>query len=82
MQPNSGIMNPSAELVFLYTLRLLVATCVFIAIKFYRCRPKVPRNLAVLKISTLPAKKGEAADIKAYIQNGSKVMQHGYNQVR
>ena len=75
-------MNLFAESVFLYTLRLLVAACVFVAIKFYRCKPKVPRNLAVLKISAQQAKQGEAADIKAYIKNGSKVMQHGYNQVR
>ena len=75
-------MNLFAESVFFYTLRLLVATCVFVAIKFFCCKPKVPRNLPILKISTQPAKQGEAADIKAYIQNGSKVMQHGYNQVR
>lgn len=79
---NPGIMDLFAGSVFLYTLRLLVALCVFVAIEIYRCKPRVPRNLAVLKISTQPAKQGEAADIKAYIQNGSRVVQHGYNQVR
>ena len=67
--------------VSIYTLVLLVALGVFAAVGRNHRKPRVPSNLPVLKISTLPAKQGETADVKAYMQNGSEVVRHGYNQV-
>lgn len=67
---------------YCYVLGLLTALCIFAIFGFYHRQPRVPPNLSILKISTLPGKKGEAADINAYIENGSDVMRQGYNQVR
>lgn len=63
-------------------LGLLTALCIFAIFKLYHRQPRMPPNLSILKISTLPGKKGEAADINAYIENGSDVMRQGYKQVR
>lgn len=75
-------MSLSTSLSFRTSLGLLGVVCVVAGIRLYRRRPRVPPNLPILKISTLSGNLGVAADIKAYMQNGSEVMQHGYNQVR
>jgi hypothetical protein len=59
-------------------LGLLTTFLIFAAVKFYRRRPRIPTNVCILKISTLSGKDGETADIEAYQQNGSEVMQQGY----
>ncbi|KAI9729787.1 MAG: hypothetical protein M1818_008401 [Claussenomyces sp. TS43310] len=63
-----------------FYLGVLAALCVFVAIRFYRRRPRVPSNLPILNISTLSSNRGDTADIEAYEKNGSQVMQHGYNE--
>ncbi|KAM3085331.1 hypothetical protein ACMFMG_002415 [Clarireedia jacksonii] len=60
-----------------YYAGFLITSCIFMipVITYFR-KTRIPSNVPILKVSKL----GEAADIKAFIQNGPAVMQQGYEQ--
>ena len=64
-----------------YVYIFLAAALSLAIVKYYTGRQKMP-DVPYLTMSTLPGAVGAAADIQAFVANGSKVMQAGYERVR
>ncbi|KAE8385496.1 cytochrome P450 [Aspergillus alliaceus] len=54
----------------------LVVLYVFLTL--WNSKPRVPPNIPILRVSSLPGKRGEQEDLEAFQRNASEVIQHGY----